>query len=132
MLKEKMNKKKRNGFTLVEMVMVITILGILSSMALIKYSKAQKNAQLNADYITAANIATATTMYLNEENINDKDKVDIKELKEKGYLATLPKAQSINGNFEIIVESDESGERQVKVNLNKTQFYPRDDEKQAS
>lgn len=31
--------KKRKGFTLIEMVIVITIIGILSSIAVTKYSK---------------------------------------------------------------------------------------------
>ena len=38
-------KKKRRGFTLIEMVIVITIIGILSSIAVTKYSKVQENAK---------------------------------------------------------------------------------------
>ena len=34
--------KKRKGFTLIEMVIVITIIGILSSIAVTKYSKIQE------------------------------------------------------------------------------------------
>ena len=37
--------KKRKGFTLIEMVIVITIIGILSSIAVTKYSKIQENAK---------------------------------------------------------------------------------------
>ena len=38
----KLKMKKRKGFTLVEMVLVITILGILSSIAFMKFGGVQK------------------------------------------------------------------------------------------
>lgn len=61
--------KKRKGFTLIEMVIVITIIGILSSIAVTKYSKIQENAKKNADYATAANLATAAMISINDGKI---------------------------------------------------------------
>ncbi len=40
------------------MIVVVTILGVISSIALVKYSKVQESAKLNADYTNLANIVT--------------------------------------------------------------------------
>ena len=71
--------KKRKGFTLIEMVIVITIIGILSSIAVTKYSKIQENAKKNADYATAANLATAAMIAISDGEQN----VDVGSLNQK-------------------------------------------------
>ena len=58
--------KNKKGFTLIEMVIVITIIGILSSIAVTKYSTVQENAKKNADYATAANLATAAMISISD------------------------------------------------------------------
>ena len=77
--------KKRKGFTLVEMVLVITILGILSSIAFMKFGGVQKRAEENADYVAASNLATAINL-AKSENVIDTDNVDLKILKDEGYI----------------------------------------------
>ena len=64
--------KRWKGFTLIEMVIVITIIGILSSIAVTKYTKIQENAKKNADYATAANLATAAMIAISdgEQNVD--------------------------------------------------------------
>ena len=86
--------KKRKGFTLIEMVIVITIIGILSSIAVTKYSKIQENAKKNADYATAANLATAAMIAISDGEQN----VDVGSLQSKGYIQTIPKSKSNNGH----------------------------------
>ena len=81
-----LQKKKRAGFTLVEMVIVVTILGILSGIGFMKFGKVQETSRKNADYVAAANLATATSLYISEHpkevEISDKDNEKIKILKE--------------------------------------------------
>lgn len=123
-----LQKKKRAGFTLVEMVIVVTILGILSGIGFMKFGKVQETSRKNADYVAAANLATATSLYISEypkeveisDEDNEKD-IDVKTLKSKKYINYEPKPQSEGDKFVIKLLKD--GEIQVLSN-NKI-FYPK-------
>lgn len=126
-----LQKKKRAGFTLVEMVIVVTILGILSGIGFMKFGNVQETSRKNADYVAAANLATATSLYISEYpkevEISDKDNekiIDVKTLKSKKYINYEPKPQSEGDKFVIKLLKD--GEIQVLSN-NKT-FYPKSEE----
>ena len=103
-----LQKKKRAGFTLVEMVIVVTILGILSGIGFMKFGKVQETSRKNADYVAAANLATATSLYISEHpkevEISDKDNekiIDTSTLKSKQYINYEPKPQSEGDKFVI-------------------------------
>ena len=123
-----LQKKKRAGFTLVEMVIVVTILGILSGIGFMKFGNVQETSRKNADYVAAANLATATSLYISEypkeveisDEDNEKD-IDVKTLKSKKYINYEPKPQSEGDKFVIKLLKD--GEIQVLSN-NKI-FYPK-------
>lgn len=110
--------KKRKGFTLIEMVIVITIIGILSSIAVTKYSSIQENAKKNADYATAANLATAAMIAISDGEQN----VDVGSLQSKGYIEVIPKPKSDkSNNFDINAVGDS-----VTVKVGNKVFYPKD------
>ena len=117
----KIKKKKRKGFTLIEMVIVITLLGIISSIAVGKYSKVQENAKLNADYATAANLATAASLAIND----GVTVTDVNSLASAEYIQFVPKPKSKKGeSFYLEINGDS-----VIVKVGNNQFYPRLDNK---
>lgn len=113
----KLKNKKRRGFTLIEMVIVITIIGILSGIAVTKFSQVQKNAKESADYATASNLATAAMIA-----INDGKSVNISDLASGGYIEFVPKPKSVSGDFTITKGSDDS----IKITAGGNTFYPKE------
>ena len=105
---KKLQNKKRSGFTLVEMVIVVTILGILSGLGFMKFGDIQEISRKNADYIAASNLATAANLFLienpNDFTIDDEDNskiIDIQKLKTNGYINSIPISQTKNKQFTI-------------------------------
>ena len=112
--------KKREGFTLIEMVIVITIIGILSSIAVTKYSKIQANAKKNADYATAANLATAAMISISDGKSSNTE-IQPTSLKNNGYIQFEPKSKSAEGKPFVISADGDS----VTVTIDNVTFYPK-------
>lgn len=112
--------KKRRGFTLIELVMVVAILGTLSSIALVKFTDVGKDSKVNSDYVTASNIATAAKLALNS-NV-DEGNINLNYLVNEKYLESIPKPQSVDGKeFEVNVSNGN-----VTVKIDNKFFYPRE------
>lgn len=113
--------KKRRGFTLIELVIVVAILGVLSSIALVKFGDVEKNSKINADYVTANNIATAAKLAINSDV--SEDEISIDYLVENNYLEGKPKVQSQKDkNFEVCKENGD-----IKVKVDGQTFYPKNE-----
>jgi type IV pilus assembly protein PilA len=75
-------KKKRGGFTLIEIIVVISIISILAFIAIPKFGNIQENAKQKADVATAKNIAMA----INTELSKGKSPLKIDENMVKQYF----------------------------------------------
>ena len=118
---KKIIMKKRRGFTLIELVIVVAILGVLSSIALVKFGDVEKNSKINADYVTANNIATAAKLAINSDPYISEVSIDY--LVENNYLEGKPKVQSQKDkNFEVYTENED-----IKVKVDGQTFYPKNE-----
>lgn len=117
-----LKKKRREGFTLVEMVVVVTILGVLSGLGFTKFEGVQAKAKQNADYITASNLATAANLYLND-NFESDGELDKKKLVSSKYINSIPKPQSTSTESEFKINISNGSVSSVMVGT--TTFYPK-------
>ena len=63
-----MKKANNKGFTLVELVIVVAILGVLSAITIYAYVSFVEKARLRADEVHAQNIKNALSIYIYESN----------------------------------------------------------------
>jgi len=79
-----MNLKSKKGFSLVELIIVIAILGIIALIAVPNLTNIQKNSQVNADKRTAEQIGKAVRLWLTDASIQ---KTYLREAEiNKGYV----------------------------------------------
>ncbi|MCX0386324.1 prepilin-type N-terminal cleavage/methylation domain-containing protein [Clostridium perfringens] len=144
----KRQNKKKKGFTLIELIIVIAIIAILAAIAIPNFLSIQRKARVKADIASAKTIYDATSALIAEGKIVpttntvtftlDNDKVTAKpedagEPKTnanaanalQSYLQTIPKPESIaNQKFEVTVSGEENSPKiQVKIGES-TNVYP--------
>jgi len=69
-----LSKKKKKGFTLIELIIVIAIIAILAAIALPKFGQIRENGNVKADIATAKNIQTAVSTAIANGDLKLDDK----------------------------------------------------------
>ncbi|MGH4139852.1 prepilin-type N-terminal cleavage/methylation domain-containing protein [Clostridium sp.] len=122
------NLKKKKGFTLIELIIVISIIVVLAAIAVPKYGKIQKDAKIKADIASAKVIADATVALIAQDKITKatyKDGVNLtkdtnNELTE--YLQTAPVVKAVeNAVFNVTIDAITES---VTVKVGDNELYP--------
>ncbi|MDU7241560.1 prepilin-type N-terminal cleavage/methylation domain-containing protein [Clostridium sp.] len=71
MVKNLKNKKKKKGFTLIELIIVIAIIAILAAIAIPKFGDVRKDAAKKSDIANAKTIANAATALIADGDLAD-------------------------------------------------------------
>ncbi len=113
--------KNKKGFTLVELIIVLAILGIIAAIAVPKFKNIQESSKRKADVVTARMIAKATELAVAEDKIelpdSGTDTVTLSTLSTEGYLDTSSITPQSDTDAEFTVSVDSDGK--IKVELDK-------------
>ena len=134
MLKGLRNRKKK-GFTLIELIIVIAIIAILAAVAIPKFTSISKDAKIKSDIANAKTISNAVSALIADGKINipakdlniDPTSNDANAKEIINYLQNVPTPESENvANFTVNI--DDNGNITVKVGSR--EFFPNyEDEK---
>ena len=85
--------KKRKGFTLIELMIVISIIGVLAAIAIPNFRQARFKSNQRACYANQKTVLGALEMYNLDtgENMTVSGETELKTLADKKYLQAVPK-----------------------------------------
>ncbi|OPJ60063.1 prepilin-type N-terminal cleavage/methylation domain-containing protein [Clostridium chromiireducens] len=113
-----LSKKKKKGFTLVELIIVIAIIAILAAIAIPKFGQITRDANIKADIATAKNLhGIAAQLVAEGEEVTDANVA----AKLDGSPATLPNTKATKAQF--VVEYDNT-DGDITVGDGSTEIYP--------
>jgi len=122
-IKEMAKKRKKKGFTLIELIIVIALIAILAAMAIPKFGAARASANKKTDVATAKNIATAVATRIAEGKITPpKASVTYADYQDALDGKTAPTPKATTGNFDVVV--DGSGNITISVGSTANEVYP--------
>ena len=117
--------KKNKGFTLVELLAVIAVLGIIMVIVGVNVSKAVKDSRIKAKFIAAKEIVTMASAYITTEN-PEGGCVEVKTLINEDYLEkdlTNPATGENGGDFTKQRVCREDVKKQTDYELKENSYY---------
>lgn len=139
----KEQNKKKKGFTLIELIIVIAIIAILAAIAIPNFLGIQRKSKIKADIASAKTIYDATSAAIAEGKINP-DKISTENGENTfelvpnptnaptGVLAeieknlqVIPTGKYTDGNFKVTIKPAPNGVKpEISVSIGSTEVYP--------
>jgi prepilin-type N-terminal cleavage/methylation domain-containing protein len=94
----KINTGRKGGFTLVESMIVVAIIGMLAAIAVPNFVEARRNAQMRTCIVNLQQIDGAVQRWASEQNKDDQQQVTYNDI--RGYLRNLPVCPAGGKTFE--------------------------------
>lgn len=117
--------KKKKGFTLIEIIISITLIALIASYSLFKYSEVQEKARQKLDLSAVGIFVEAVEMIrMEDEKYADMDTITSEDEKVKSYVSGELKGKSKLYSGYFVATYDDKGTLTVTSKNGKYQLYP--------